>query len=306
VKSSGITHIHCCKFVLEIIPIKPKKSNIMKTEALKKEHLTYGERCLVMFYLMSIMRNPSKINLKLLRVTDPTDYVIKECLGLKTAGVAAMAGCTTTDTMVHNAANLLLTMENGTLLKPQLYTSNQVLGQKKTTVDLYNKVINFMKGACNDASVAAGDITAGITLANTCGGRLTKKTGGSQPDYGVTAAGIGWLRIHAKKVVKGMEGHIFKLAVVSDKGVIPVDSSCIFCFSLEGTIEIIGLTSKTVLAINHSGILPVGHGSKTPVITPALLKKATLMSASKKKHPVFNITIPDPYAWDGWIYIVIQ
>ncbi len=278
----------------------------MKTKIEKTEHLTYSERCLVMFYLMSIMRNPSKINLKLLKVTDPTDFVIKECLGLKTNGVAAMAGCTTTDTMVHNAANLLLTMENGTLLKPQLYTSNQVLGQKKTTVDLYNKVINFMKGACNDASITAGDITAGITLANTCGGRLTKKTGGSQPDYGVTASGIGWLRIHAKKVVKGLEGHIFKLAVVSDKNVIPADTNCIFCFSLEGTIEIIGLTSGTVLAINHSSILPVGHGGKTPVITPALLKKATLMAASKKKHPVFNITIPDPYAWDGWIYIVIQ
>jgi hypothetical protein len=278
----------------------------MKTEALKKEHLTYGERCLVMFYLMSIMRNPSKINLKLLKVTDPTDFVIKECLGLKTSGVAAMAACPTTDTMVHNAADTLQTYETGSLLKPQLYTSNQVLGQKKTTVDLYNKVISFMKGACNDASVAAGDISAGITLANTCGGRLAKKTGGAQPDYGVTAAGTGWVRIHAKKVVKGMEGHIFKLAVVSDKGVIPVDSSCILFVSLEGTIEIIGLTSKTVLAINHSSILPVGHGGKTPVITPVLLKKATLMAASKKKHPVFNITIPDPYAWDGWIYVVIQ
>src|SRR5271157_4517062 len=159
----------------------------MKTNAVKKEHLTYDERCLVMFYLLSIMRNPSKINLKLLKVTDPTDLVIKECLGLKTTGVAAMAACPTTDTVVHNAANLLQTMENGTLLKPQLYTSNQVLGQKKTTVDLYNKVINFMKGACNDASIAAGDITAGITLANTCGGRLTKKVGGKQPDFGIIA-----------------------------------------------------------------------------------------------------------------------
>ena len=58
----------------------------MKTKIEKTEHLTYGERCLVMFYLLSIMRNPSKINLKLLRVTDPTDFVIKECLGLKTTG----------------------------------------------------------------------------------------------------------------------------------------------------------------------------------------------------------------------------
>jgi hypothetical protein len=278
----------------------------METKIVKSEPISYSERFVLTFIMMALIKNLPKINLKLLRVTDPADFVIKEALGLKTSGVTTMAGCTTTDTMVHNAANLLLTMSNGILLKPQLYTSNQVLGQKKIVVDLYNKVINFMKGACNDAAVAAGDITAGITLANTCGGRLTKKVGGAQPDYGVTAAGTGWVQIHAKKVVKGMEGHIFKVAVVSDKGIIPAETNCIFCFSLEGTIEIIGLTSKTVLAINHSSILPIGHGSKTPVITPALLKKATKMAASKKKHPVFNITIPDPYAWDGWIYVVIQ
>jgi len=267
--------------------------------------LTYGERCLVMFYLMSIMRNPSKINLKLLRVTDPTDLVIKECLGLKTTGVAAMAGCTTTDTMVHNAANLLLTMSNGTILIPQLYTSNQVLGQKSITVDLYNKVINFMKGACNDAAVQAGNITAGINLANTCGGRLTKKITSTQPDFGATAAGVGWVQIHARKVVRGQEGHIFRVAVVSSKGVIPAKGSWLDCFSLECTIELSDLTSGTILAINHSSILPVGHGSKVPVISPLKLKKATKMAASKKKYPVFNITSPDPYTWDGWIYIVV-
>jgi len=254
---------------------------------------------------MSIMRNPSKINLKLLRVTDPTDLVIKECLGLKTTGVAAMAGCTTTDTMVHNAANLLLTMSNGTILIPQLYTSNQVLGQKSITVDLYNKVINFMKGACNDAAVQAGNITAGINLANTCGGRLTKKITSTQPDFGATAAGVGWVQIHARKVVRGQEGHIFRVAVVSSKGVIPAKGSWLDCFSLECTIELSDLTSGTILAINHSSILPVGHGSKVPVISPLKLKKATKMAASKKKYPVFNITSPDPYTWDGWIYIVV-
>ncbi len=94
--------------------------------------------------------------------------------------------------------------------------------------------------------------------------------------------------------------------MVSAKGVIPAKGNCLDFFSLECTIELTDLTSGNILAINHSCILHVGHGSKTPVITPALLKKATLMAASKKKHPVFNITIPDPYAWDGWIYIVIQ
>ncbi|MGD0709876.1 MAG: hypothetical protein ABR968_01710 [Bacteroidales bacterium] len=49
-------------------------------------------------------------------------------------------------------------------------------------------------------------------------------------------------------------------------------------------------------------LLPIGYGSKTPVITPLLIKKTTLMAASKKKHLVFNITIPKPYIWDFWIY----
>ncbi|MGD0710420.1 MAG: hypothetical protein ABR968_04505 [Bacteroidales bacterium] len=277
----------------------------MKTQILKTEPISYGERFVMTFIMMALMKNLSKINLILLKVSDPTELVIKEALGLKTTGVAAMAGCTTTDTMVHNAANLLQTMVNGTVLKPQLYTSNQVQGQKKTTVELYNKVISFMKGACNDAAEQAGDVAAGITLANTCGGRIAKKIAGAQPDFGVTAAGPGWVQIHAKKVVKGMEGHIFRCAVVSAKGVIPAKTSCLDCFSLEGTIEVTDLTSGTILAINHSSILPVGHGSRSPVITPLKLKKATKMAASKKKHPVFNITSPDPYVWDGWIFVVI-
>ncbi|MGD0711109.1 MAG: hypothetical protein ABR968_07975 [Bacteroidales bacterium] len=37
-----------------------------------------------------------------------------------------------------------------------------------------------------------------------------------------------------------------------------------------------------------------------------LLKKATKMAASKKKHPVFSITSPDPYVWSDWVYVVIQ
>jgi hypothetical protein len=278
----------------------------MKTKIEKPKHLTYSERCVVMFYLLSIMRNPSKINLKLLRVTDPTDFVIKECLGLKTTGVAAMAGCTTTDTMVHNAANLLQTMENGTLLKPQLYTSNQVLGQKKTTVDLYNKVISFMKGACNDASIAAGDITAGITLANECGGRLAKKVGGKQPDFGVTASGPGWVLVHAKKCRKGQEGHIFRVAVVTAKGVVPLKGSWLDCVSLEGTIQISDLSSGTILAINHSAIVPVVRTKSPAVIPTAKTKKSAKTNITDKHHPIFSITSPDPYTWDGWIYIGIQ
>ncbi len=232
----------------------------METKILKSEPISYGERFVMTFIMMALVKNLPKLSLKLLRVTDPTEFVIKECLGLKTSGVAAMAGCTTTDTVVHNAANLLLTMSNGTVLIPQLYTSNQVLGQKKITVDLYNKVINFMKGACNDAATTTGDITAGITLANICGGRLTKKITSTQPDFGVTAAGIGWVQIHAKKVARGEEGHIFRVAVVSGKGVIPAKGTYVDCYSLEGTIEVTDLTSGTILAINHSGILPVGHG----------------------------------------------
>jgi hypothetical protein len=278
----------------------------METTNLNKEHLNYGERFVLTFFMAAIVKNLPKINLIMLKMSDTNDLVIKEASGLKTTGVAAMSGCTVTDTQVHTAAALLQTMLNGTVLKPQLYTSNQVLGQKKVVVDLYNTVISFMKIACNNAAVQAGDITAGITLANTCGGRVAKKPAGAQVDFGVTGSGAGWVQIHAKKAVKGEEGHIFRCAIVSGVGVIPVKTSCYDCYTLECTIQITGLTSNTVLAINHSGILPVGHGGKTPVITPIKLKKATLLTTSKKKHPAFNISAPEPYVWDGWIWIVIQ
>jgi hypothetical protein len=278
----------------------------METKNLKLEEMSNRQKLIKVFILMGIIKNLPKINLIMLKMSDPNELVIKEASGLKTSGVAAMSGCTVTDTQVHTAATLLQTMINGTVLKPQSYTSNQVLGQKKVVVDLYNTVISFMKIACNNAAVQAGDITAGITLANTCGGRVAKKSTGTQPDFGVTASGAGWVQIHAKKAVRGQEGHIFRCAIVTAKGVVPAKANCLDCFSLESTIQITDLSSGTVLAINHSGILTVGHGSKTPVLTPIKLKKATKLVASKKKHPVFSITSPDPYEWDGWIWIGIQ
>jgi hypothetical protein len=162
-----------------------------------------------------------------------------------------------------------------------------------------------MKGACNDASVAAGDITAGITLANTCGGRLTKKVGGKQPDFGIIAAGPGWVLVHARKCRKGEEGHIFRVAIVTAKGVIPVKGSYTDYVSLQSTIQLSDLTSGTILAINHASIVPISR-TKSPSLTPmAKTKKTAKASLTDKHHPIFSITSPDPYTWDGWIYIGI-
>ncbi len=252
------------------------------------------------------IKNLPKIGLIELKVSDSNPFVIKHSLTLKTTGVASMAGCTTTDTQVHTAANLLQTYDTGAGLNPPLYTTNQVNAQKKITVDLYNKVIRFMKGACNDLAEQTGDVNNGINMAIGCGARISKKKGGAQPDFGVTASGDNWVQVHAKKVISGVEGHIFRCALTSAKGTPPPKTAWIDFYTLESTIEISDLPSNTILAINHSGILPAGHGSKTPVIVPIKLKKATKLAVSKKKHPVFSFTSPDPYTWDGWIYIVIQ
>ncbi len=163
-----------------------------------------------------------------------------------------------------------------------------------------------MKGACNDASMAAGDITAGIALANTCGGNLTKKAGGKQPDFGIIAVGSGWVLVHAKKTRKGVEGHIFRVAIVSGKGVIPAKGSYTDYVSLEGTIQLSDLTSGTILAINHTCIVPVSRTKNPFVIPSAKTKKTAKTTITDKHHPIFSITSPDPYIWDGWIYIGIQ
>ena len=251
--------------------------------------------------------NLGKLNLLTLSETDSNGYVIKECLVLKTTGIAAMAGCTTTDVMVHNAASTLQTMETGSMLRPQTYTTSQVSAQKKVAVNLYNKVIAFMKGACNDAAISAGDINAGHTLAINCGATIAKSKGGdNQPDFGIVASGQGWVTVHAKKVGKGVEGHVFSIAIVADKNIAPAIGACKYLYSLEGTIEITDLPSKCVLAINHSGLLPAKQKVTTPTIPSAASKKATKLAVSKKGHPSFSYTSPDPYTWDGWIYEVIQ
>jgi hypothetical protein len=231
--------------------------------------------------------------------------VINEGLTLKTTGVAAMSGCTTTDVMVHNAANLLLTMLTGSKLRPPTYVNSQMKSQKKITVDLYNKVIRFMKGAVNDVAESSGDVNTGVTLAIGCGGRLAKKTTSTQPDFAVTDEGPSWIKVHARKAVKGMEGHLFRCGIVTSKGLIPAKANCVDYVSLECTIEINDLPSGSVLAINHAGIIPVRHSKIPVVITPMKLKKATKLPVSKKNHPLFSFTSPDPYTWDGWIYVVI-
>jgi hypothetical protein len=252
------------------------------------------------------LKNMQSIGIKELSVNDKVSKVIKDSLGLSTSGVAEMSGCTTTDTMVHDAADLLQTMESGSLRKPQLYTNPEVTGQKIITVRLYNKVINFMKGAAKDKATQTGDINDGIALVLSCGAHLTKKFSGSQPDFGVTGSGENWVKIHVRKIVEGAEGHIFKCAIVSEKDAVPADTDCKYFFSLEGTIEIHNIPSGKILAINHASILPVSHTKPKSEDDAAKMKKATVLPLSDSKHPVFYFNTPDPYNWNGWIYVVIQ
>ncbi len=163
---------------------------------------TLEDEMLRIFMLALISKNLPKIDILELKYDDPDETVIGEGLTLKTTGIAAMSGCTTTDVMVHNAATLMQTMLTGSKLRPQLYTTSQVKSQKRITVDLYNKVIRFMKGAVNDVAESSGDVNTGVTLAINCGGRLAKKSTSTQTDFGVTESGPGWIKVHAKKVVK--------------------------------------------------------------------------------------------------------
>jgi hypothetical protein len=279
----------------------------METKIEKQAPISYGERFVMTFIMMSVTKNLPKIDLILLKMSDPNAFVIKQCLTLKTTGNASMAGCTTTDTQVHTAANTLQTYETGANLNPKLYTTSQVNQQKKIAIDLYNKVINFMKGACNDLAVAAGDVNAGHTLANNCGATIAKPKGGdNQPDFGITESGPGWFLVHAKKATTGVEGHIFLCAIVAAKDIVPGSTACKYFVDLEGTIQITDLPSQQVLAINHATILPANHKAATPATPIIKMKKTTKLSVSKKKHPVFSYTSPDPYTWDGWIWETIQ
>ena len=251
------------------------------------------------------IRNMPSIGINELSVYDPVDEVIKDSLALTTSGVIAMSGCTTTDTMVHNAGNLLQVKSSGSLVRPQLYTNTEVTAQKRVTVKLYNKVINFMKGAADDEATQAGDINAGIVLVLGCGAHLSKKVTGTQPDFGITGSGVGWVKIHARKAVEGAEAHIFRCAIVAAKDTIPLKENYVDFVTLEGTIEVSGLPSGTVLAINHTSILPVSHTKPKSEDDSAKVKKATVLPVSEAKHPMFHFTSPDPYNWDGWIYVVV-
>jgi hypothetical protein len=278
----------------------------MKTKILKPEPMSYGQRFVMTFIMLSVIKNLPKIQALELTESTPTTQVINDALQIKTTGDHDCTAPPVTDALLHGAANQLQTVYTGSKASPPLYTSGNVITQKNIVITMYNKVINYIKGVANDVAIAAGDVTAGNSVVTRCGGKLKKKSVPFKPDFGVTKSGTAWVQIHAKKAKKGNEGHIFKCGITTTKGTPPAKTAIFEFFSLECDIIINDLTSGTILAIDHASIVPVSHAKKISVLVPATAKKATPTPMSKAKHPVFSITSPDSYTWNGWIYVVIQ
>ncbi len=146
----------------------------------------------------------------------------------------------------------------------------------------------------------------GITVVTRTGFNLGKKVVGKKPDFGVTASGPNWVQLHVKKSKKGTEGHKWRFALVTAKGIAPAKTTLIDESSMECDIVIQDLPTGSILAIQHAPIIPVAKKKKTPLSLPLTGKKAKPTAGSKANHPVFSYTSPDAYDWSDFIYIGIQ
>ena len=251
------------------------------------------------------MKNLPKIKVSLGTSNTKTLDLISAVQSVKTTGDPDAGTPPVTDADQYAAAAILQTIHNNRNTNPPTSSAAAEKVQFNISVRMYNKVGAYIEGVANDVAVAAGDVAAGIAVVNRTGYKLKKKTGGKRPDFGVVASGPNFIQCHVKKVRKGTEGHLWRFAITTAKGVAPAQTILVTVFTIECDVLIQNIPSGSILAIQHASVVPVSHNTKTTGSTP-VSGKVSAVAQSKTKHPIFSFTSPDSYTWTDFLYVVIQ
>ena len=250
--------------------------------------------------------NLGKIHVMRVSTRTPTQTLINDGIGVNTAGDPDVTNPPVTDAVFQPQVTKLQTILTGSKKSPPTYTTTQVKTQRGIVITSYNKIAANVEGVAEDVAIAAGDINAGITVVTRVGCKIGKKGSNKRTDFGITATGPGFVQVHVKKQKKGSEGHLFRVAIVTARGVLPAKATLLTFYSLACDIIIQDLPTAAIVAIQHANVVPVSHGKKTSVTPPLTGKKASPVPASKANHPVFSYANPDPYTWSDFIYGVAQ
>jgi hypothetical protein len=169
---------------------------------------------------------------------------------------------------------------------------------------MFNKVALYVQGVARDAAIAAGDVSAGVTVATGVGFKIKKAAVKAPKFFKVVSKIVGTVDI-STKAVAARAGYIRQYGATTAKGVSPT-TLAESIFSVESKVHIDNMKSGTIYGFREAIILPVKHNPVNPsaAITTGKTIKETVSLKGNKAY--FSDGAATHYVWSEWVYVVVM
>jgi hypothetical protein len=274
----------------------------MKTEILKPEPMSYGERFVMTFVMVTIVKNLPMITVLLASKKTSTSTLIKDCNLQKTAGDPLVTTPPVNDTTMKSDASTLDTLYTESESPLPTATKLQVTTQRNICIAAYNQNAGYIQGIARAAAVAAGDVTAGIQVVIRCGYKVKKASVPAPRHFKATPKGVGGVEITTKAVGK-RASYIRQYGTTTAKGVAPTTIAEVLV-SLEADIYVNNLKSGTIYAFREASVLPTKRSTPI-VVVPSLALKTATPTIATTSHKVTFSDGAEHYTWSDWIYVIV-
>jgi hypothetical protein len=278
----------------------------MKTENLIRrggqEPMSYGERFVMTFVMVTIVKNLPMITVLLASKKTSTSTLIKDCNLQKTAGDPLVVAPPVNDTTMKSEAATLQTIYNESESPLPTASKLQVTTQRNICIAAYNQNAGYIQGIARAAAVAAGDVTAGIQVVIRCGYKVKKASVPAPRHFKVTPKGVGGVDIVTKAVGK-RASYIREYGITPTKGVPPTTIAEILV-SLEADIFVNNLKSGSIYGFREASVLPTKRTTPN-VVNPSLAKKTATPTVATTSHKVTFTDGAEHYTWSDWVYVIV-
>ncbi len=208
-----------------------------------------------------------------------------------------------TDAALHQQATVTLNTYDAYKAVPPTATKSQVTTQKNILINMFNKVALYVQSVARDAAIAAGDVTAGVTVVNGVGFKIKKPAVKPPKIFKVVSKIVGSVDV-TTKVVNSRASYIRVYGSTPTKGVPPTTLSEPV-ISLETKVHIDNLKSGTIYGFREAIVLPLKRNPVNPdaVLTTGKTVKET--ASFKGNNAYFTEGVTSHYVWSEWIYVVV-
>ncbi|MGD0711034.1 MAG: hypothetical protein ABR968_07600 [Bacteroidales bacterium] len=209
-----------------------------------------------------------------------------------------------TDAALHSQATVTMNTYDAYKAVPPTATKSQVTTQRNILINMFNKVALYVQGVARDAAIAAGDVTAGMTVVSGVGFKIKKAAARVPKFFRVVSKIVGTVDI-TTKVVNAKAGYVRQYGTTPTKGVPPTTLSETI-FSLESNVHIDNLKSGSIYGFREAIILPIKKIPVNPdsVIATGKTVKGTAIFTGHKA--IFTEGVATHYVWSEWVYVVVM